>query len=841
MAKFSELKIKFTGDTTNAISSVRQFNAALSESSNQATRSLIGFQKLGDSLTGVGMGLTAALTVPLVGAGLAAIKTAGQMEQATIAFTTMFRSGEKAASFLKDLQAFALRTPFEFKDLQDAARRMLALGFAAEDVIPSLTTIGDAVSALGGGKELVDRVTLALGQMKAKGTAQAEEFRQLAEAGIPAWDALAKKLGVDIPTAMQMVEKRSVSASTAIDAVMKSMRDRFAGGMEAQAKTLLGQWSNVKDQMFKTLSEIGKELLPMATSAVEKGINPLLVKIGELAKAYGDLPPTAKGASLAIAAVAAVGPVAVVAIGTILTNLARIKIAIEGVTIASTALSVAVRASAWPLALATGIYTVSAALGEYYYKQRQVTEDTKKLNEKVGDVAALVTNSGQKINNAFTTSINGVYDWLKGVDEATGGAKRHAAMTKEQQKALDDAAKSYQKWLAEFPKGKVLSDAASNSWQILMEKIGMVATRKQELIKSIAALQVVQETELATITALNEQYGIFANIKTMPLLFPDVNLPQKPQDLKNPAPTITLPALPGIESAAQKQRDLEAYVKGAEEAERMLQGGMITVEEYNAALDDLASSYPKAADAATDAGKKTSTAAKMQKQALQEVSTIFNDLSRGIARSIVEWKGFGDLGKKVVKDLGEAMIRILINGAFKQLSGVIKDALGQMGELGKSISKFLGGGASSAANAANPGGLTSGIGGGASSGASAVVGAVAGVATAISSIVGNFQMAGMNKSLDLIVKHTLQTANQLIYGLQPQINTYLPALSGIHERLMEFRTSGLGVFPQPGYDWALGGGGGAGVQVNVSGNSFVGFRDMDAFVDELVRRIKARM
>jgi hypothetical protein len=31
----------------------------------------------------------------------------------------------------------------------------------------------------------------------------------------------------------------------------------------------------------------------------------------------------------------------------------------------------------------------------------------------------------------------------------------------------------------------------------------------------------------------------------------------------------------------------------------------------------------------------------------------------------------------------------------------------------------------------------------------------------VSSIIGNFQMFGMNKSLDIIVKHTLQTANDL--------------------------------------------------------------------------------
>jgi len=67
-----------------------------------------------------------------------------------------------------------------------------------------------------------------------------------------------------------------------------------------------------------------------------------------------------------------------------------------------------------------------------------------------------------------------------------------------------------------------------------------------------------------------------------------------------------------------------------------------------------------------------------------------------------------------------------------------------------------------------PGGVPGGGGGGTGGAASAVSGgltgwisAISGAVTAISSVIGNFQMAGMNKSLDIIVQHTLQTANDL--------------------------------------------------------------------------------
>ena len=44
---------------------------------------------------------------------------------------------------------------------------------------------------------------------------------------------------------------------------------------------------------------------------------------------------------------------------------------------------------------------------------------------------------------------------------------------------------------------------------------------------------------------------------------------------------------------------------------------------------------------------------------------------------------------------------------------------------------------------------------------SAIVGMVTGAITAISSVISNFQFAAMNKSLDLIVNHTLRIYNDL--------------------------------------------------------------------------------
>ncbi|NPV52220.1 MAG: transglycosylase SLT domain-containing protein [Firmicutes bacterium] len=211
-------------------------------------------------VTGAISGIMRAVTSPLgmlgIGIGGAAVtaaavvkplQLAGQMEQAKIGFETMLKSGEKADRFLKDLQRFAALTPFEFPELQDASKRLLAFGFSAKEILPTMTAIGNAASGLGIGAEGIDRLILAIGQMRAKAKVSGEEMRQLTEAGIPAWDMLAKAMGKSTAEVMKMSEKGLIPASKAIDIFIKGMNERFPNMMARQSRSLLGLWSTIKD------------------------------------------------------------------------------------------------------------------------------------------------------------------------------------------------------------------------------------------------------------------------------------------------------------------------------------------------------------------------------------------------------------------------------------------------------------------------------------------------------------------------------------------------------------------------------------------------------------------
>ena len=219
-----------------------------------------GLSDAGSKLADVGGKLTAGITVPLVGAtaaaGTFALRTASAAETTEISFTTMLGSEEAALSMMEELADFAAHTPFELSGLQTATRQLLAYGFTAGDVIPMLTAVGDATAALGTGQAGIESVTRALGQMQTRGKVSAEEMLQLTEAGIPAWEYLARAIGTDTAGAMDAVTRGAVSANEGIQAIVSGMENDFGGMMEEQSKTVEGLFSNLSDAIEQPLMKL---------------------------------------------------------------------------------------------------------------------------------------------------------------------------------------------------------------------------------------------------------------------------------------------------------------------------------------------------------------------------------------------------------------------------------------------------------------------------------------------------------------------------------------------------------------------------------------------------------
>jgi tape measure domain-containing protein len=262
------LKVVVTGESGQAQQAVE----AVGQSAEK-TESRLG--KLAKSMAAWGVRGAVAMGAIGIAAGGMGLKTAMGLEQAEVGFSTMLGSAEKARKFIGDLQKFAAATPFEFPELVGSAQQFLAMGFAAKDVIPMLTAVGDAVAAMGGSAENVDSVTRAFSQMQAKGKVASDELMQLTEQGIPALQILADSYGVSTTQMQQMIEKGQVLSAKAIPALIKGLESGtkhvkgFGGMMEAQSGTIAGKWSTLMDNLQTGLAKFVLNFTPQIKQAMD--------------------------------------------------------------------------------------------------------------------------------------------------------------------------------------------------------------------------------------------------------------------------------------------------------------------------------------------------------------------------------------------------------------------------------------------------------------------------------------------------------------------------------------------------------------------------------------------
>jgi len=219
----------------------------------------------------MGMGMFEALKKGFKSTVGTAISFNSMLQTAQIGFATMLGSAEKAQKFLDDMADFAVKTPFEYPELLEAAKRMLAYGFAAEEVLPTLRAVGDASAALGSGSVGIDRITLALGQIRAKGKLSGEEMRQLTEAGVPAWHILAEAMGKTVPELQDMVSKGLIPGYKAVEMLTAGMTKRFGGMMASMENTWQGVTSSIKDIWRMTVGTLTQNLF--------SGLNAMLIKV----------------------------------------------------------------------------------------------------------------------------------------------------------------------------------------------------------------------------------------------------------------------------------------------------------------------------------------------------------------------------------------------------------------------------------------------------------------------------------------------------------------------------------------------------------------------------------
>lgn len=172
---------------------------------------------------------------------------AAQREKDLISFTTLFQGNKDLAqNYLNDVKNLSNSTPFLYDDLTSMSKILKTYGFQVENMIPTLTKIGDAGAALGMGTDDMGNIATSLGRMYMGGNATREDLDILNDRGINAVQYLADAYGTDYGSMLEKISDGEVLGRQAVEIILNGMADAFSGAMANQSLTFEGLSSTLE-------------------------------------------------------------------------------------------------------------------------------------------------------------------------------------------------------------------------------------------------------------------------------------------------------------------------------------------------------------------------------------------------------------------------------------------------------------------------------------------------------------------------------------------------------------------------------------------------------------------
>jgi tape measure domain-containing protein len=234
------------------------------------------FGGIGKMIAGAGLAFVAAEVLNL---GKSAAQSAIAYETLSVQFGVFLGSAEKATDVLANLNKFSIETPFTPDQVNAAGRSLLAFGFTAEQLIPTMKMVGDVSAAVG--KDFNELSTI-YGKARTAGTLYAEDINQLTEAGIPIIEELSKVMGVQADEVKKLGSQGKLHFSDLEKAFanMTGEGGRFNGMMDKMSTSTAGLLSTIEGKLQDELRAIGLAMLPTIKTIAE-GFEPAFKSLKE--------------------------------------------------------------------------------------------------------------------------------------------------------------------------------------------------------------------------------------------------------------------------------------------------------------------------------------------------------------------------------------------------------------------------------------------------------------------------------------------------------------------------------------------------------------------------------
>ena len=756
----------------------------------------------GSSALKVGGVLSAAVTVPLTALGVGAISAAMELEGLRNGLIAITGSAEEADRQLTNLKEVAKLPGLGFAEAVTGAINLQAVGFSADESATILTVFGNALATVGRGSEDLKEVTRQLGQLASRGIVTSDNLKPLIER-VPQLATVMKELWGTIDT--EVLQDMGIDSQTFVTMVVTEL-----GKLPPVTGGLRNDFENLRDTMKTALGEIGAAIAPLVSTFVSVAA-PAIESIGT---AFASLDPSIQTAIVVVGGlVAAIGPLLLLFGGMAMSVSALIPV-FTGITAAMGGASlglVAIGVSAGVAAAAFGGWKLGEWLQSFTTEYKDAETKVQALSDSLAAQGVVIERGNSSLKD-WAAEVFKAGDALKAKKESTEAAtqaekdltaaqkkakEEQKRLKKEQEKAADAAAAlakeqreaneafdKYEKYVKDAKRETALhqtelykltqetvkaKDATALFYQGLVkvgdETVDYIADayKLRDSIASIEnAARNVKDMMPPFSTAINEAIGLST---------PQVN---KLGDAMKTLGLDSIAAKDEIATQMAAARDevlgssvatdfekktaiykaLQAQIEAAKAAGIAIPAEQITL--LNKLETDLKLNLPtKLEDPWKNTMTEVSTAITNAAQSIAgilmgtEEGTVmdaFKKLGQGFLSSFIEpvMDYINDLIDKGIKKLiGWLLSETGISGAFKSLGSQFKSIFG--GDTPPVSLDTFGGAA---------GGGGAGGGGGGGGGAAGIATAVASWISAATGVIGVFQQARQENTLNAIEENT---------------------------------------------------------------------------------------
>jgi tape measure domain-containing protein len=189
------------------------------------------------------------------------------LDSARATMSRYFDNLQSVNNSIASLNDLAARTPFAFEGLLTAQQRTIGAAQSADQLKQNMDAI--AVVAANTGRvstENMDRISLALGQMQAKGHLAGGEMMQLTEAGVNMGEVLQEHFHVTGAQLQEMISKGKVSAQDVFAAMREYAADpKNREALDKLANTWEGAWSTISDVARTAIAGVFRPFFDLMT------------------------------------------------------------------------------------------------------------------------------------------------------------------------------------------------------------------------------------------------------------------------------------------------------------------------------------------------------------------------------------------------------------------------------------------------------------------------------------------------------------------------------------------------------------------------------------------------